>query len=167
MYKKKDIIVYGQTGVCEIIDITEKTLINNDKKVYYVLRPIYQQNNVIYAPIDSQKVFMRPVMDKKDAENLILKIPDIKDSIKDIDITIQECKDYMTSHNPEQLVLLTAKIYKKKLAVVAQKKKLGFSDEKYMRMAENLLFGELALIFGIEPEQVPEYIKKQIRRMNV
>lgn len=162
MFKKADIVVYGQTGVCEITDITEKTLIKNEKRLYYVLRPFYQQNNVIYAPVDSEKVFIRPVISKEDAENLILKIPAISEEAKDFEITAEECKEYITSHNIENLVMLTAKIYNKKKAVQAQKKKLGFSDERYMNLAEGLLFGELAAAIGIEPEQVPEYIKSKI-----
>ena len=62
MFQKGDKIVYGQTGVCIVEDVVEKALIKNEKKLYYLLKPLFQQNNVIYAPVDSDKVFMRHVI---------------------------------------------------------------------------------------------------------
>ena len=41
MFKKGDAVVYGQTGVCIIEDIVEKTLIKNEKKKYYLLKPVF------------------------------------------------------------------------------------------------------------------------------
>ena len=62
MYIIGDKIIYGQTGVCVVEDICEKTLSRNNTKMYYTLRPIYQHNNMIYTPVDNDKVFMRPVI---------------------------------------------------------------------------------------------------------
>ena len=53
-------------------------------------------------------------------------------------------------------------IYQKKRTAISLKKKLGFGDEKYMRLAENLLFGELACALDIAIEEVPGYIKAKI-----
>lgn len=162
MLKKGEKIIYGQTGVCKVLDITEKELIRNQRKKYYVLSPVFQQNNIIYAPAESGKVFMRPIITKKEADELISKIPEIEKGIEDFEITAEECREYITSHSPERLVELTAKIYKKKKHNQSLKKKLGFSDERFMQTAETLLFGELAAALNIEPQNVPEYIKSKI-----
>lgn len=161
MFSKGDRVVYGQTGVCEIIDICEKALIKNQKKLYYVLNPFYQQNNTIYAPVEG-KVLIRPIMTALEAEDLILKIPEIRDKLKTADLTPDDCRAALATGNCDSLVELTARIYAKKKFAQSQKKKLGFSDEKYMHLAENLLFGELAVALGIEIQDVEKYIAQKI-----
>ena len=162
MFAKGEKIVYGQTGVCEITDICEKALIKNQKMRYYVLKPLYQQNNIIYAPVDNNKIFMRPVMTKTEADALILKIPEIKENLKGGDLTPEECRMALADHTCDALVELTAKIYRKKKTAQSLKKKLGFSDEKYMHLAEGLLFGELASALEIPVDDVERYIGEKI-----
>ena len=76
MFNKGDKIVYGQTGVCIVEDIAQRELIKHVKRLYYKLRPIYQQNNIIYAPAESDKVLIRPVISKDEADALIKKMPE-------------------------------------------------------------------------------------------
>ena len=159
MFSIGEKVVYGNTGVCVIEDITEKELIKNSKKTYYVLKPVFQQNNTIYAPSDSNKVFIRPIMKKQEAEELIKRIPEIKENINNICLSDEDYRTELSAHNCDNLVKLTALLYQKKKTANAAKKKLGFSDEKYMRLAENLLFGELAAALDISIEDVPAYIK--------
>ena len=80
----------------------------------------------------------------------------------DDDFTIQDYKNEIISHNPDKLVELTARIYNKKKCVQLQKKRLNAIDEKYMKIAENLLFGELAEALGINIDEVQDYISKNI-----
>lgn len=162
MYSIGQKIVYGQTGVCLVTDICEKELIRNQKKNYYVLRPLYQENNLIYAPADSDKVFMRPVITRQEADALILEIPKIRTTLDPLGDSKEEYQNYVTSHCCSDLVKLTAQIYLKKKNALANRKKLGFSDEKYMHIAEDLLFGELACALGIDPADVKDYISSKI-----
>lgn len=162
MFSVGEKVVYGQTGVCIIEDIIEKELVRNQKRLYYVLKPVYQQNNIIYAPADSDKVFIRPVMTAREADQLILKIPEIKEKSQKKEMSAEEYRAELSSHQVSDLVGLTAVIYEKKKAVKAQKKKLGFSDEKYMRLAEDLLFGELATALDIPVSDVVGYISEKL-----
>lgn len=165
MFEKGQTVLYGQTGVCTVEDIAEKELVRNQKRLYYVLKPYFQQNNTIYAPADSDKVFIRPVMTAPQADELILKIPEIKAKIKNAEITQEECRTALSSHSCDDLVRLTAKIYEKKKSAQAEKKKLGFSDEKYLHLAEELLFGELSVALGIPRDSVQDYIKQKIEKI--
>ena len=79
MYQIDDLIMYGSTGVCRVSDITEQVF-NDDDKIYYVLEPLYQ-SGVIYAPVDNEKVFMRPVISEEEAKRLIDDIPAIHTEI--------------------------------------------------------------------------------------
>lgn len=162
MFKIGDKVVYGQTGVCEISDICEKELIRNQKRQYYILKPLFQQNNIIYAPCDSDKVFMRYIMTKDEAEDLISRIPHIKSSIKSENYDIEKLKEELRGHRCDDLISLTIRIYEKRKTARENNKKIGFSDEKYMRLAEDLLFGELSVSLGIPKDNVQEYIKNKL-----
>lgn len=165
MFSAGEKIVYGQTGVCVIEDIAEKELIKNQKRLYYVLKPLNQQNNIIYAPADSDKIFIRPVMTKEEAEKLILQIPEIVSKIKQGVLSVDDYREKLSSRKSLELIELTAIIYEKKKIAKSNKKKLGFSDEKYMHIAENMLFCELAVSLDIPAEQVPGYIENKLKNL--
>ena len=55
-------------------------------------------------------------------------------------------------------------IYSKKQAAKRMKKKTGFIDEKYLKRAEELLFGELAAALNITPAKVPEILFAEIKK---
>ena len=57
-------------------------------------------------------------------------------------------------------------VYLKECDAKERGKKLGQVDEKYMRRAEELLHGELAVALGIPKEDVKEYITKSVEEEN-
>ena len=165
VYKIGDLIIYGNNGVCRVEDITsiDHDEIDNEN-LYYVLMPLYN-TCTIYAPTDSTKVFMRPIVTKKEAEKLIDMIPSMKAEIYHNSAMNQLTEHYKASfesHECEDLIELCMSIYAKKQDAEEQNKKLGAIDEKFMKRAEELLFGELATALGIDKEQVPDYIENRI-----
>lgn len=167
MYKVGDLVVYGGTGVCRITDITARTQPGIDQEVlYYVLSPLYQ-DYTIFSPVHNKKVFMRPIITKSEAEQLIDTIPDIHAEAyhnRTISQLIDHYKATLESHDCSDLLELCMSIHEKKQTAEKQNKRLGAVDAKFMKRAENLLFGELAAALGIESEQVPEYIDNRINR---
>lgn len=162
MYKIGDKIIYGQTGVCEIVDICEKVFIRNQKRLYYVLKPFNIDNNLIYAPVENNKVFMRHLITKSQAEELIDSIPNIVEKISmDDEINKDIYMQMIENHSLISLIELTAIIYTKKINAQKIKKHLNIVDEKYMKIAENLLFGELSAVLEIPFESVTDYIFKR------
>lgn len=53
MYQIKDAVLYGMQGVCEVEDIAEKDF-SGEKRMYYVLMPVYQSSSTIYIPVDNE-----------------------------------------------------------------------------------------------------------------
>ena len=163
MFKIGDKVVYGQTGVCTVTDICEKAFIKNQKREYYVLKPNNFDNNLIYAPKEGGKIFMRHPVTRIEAEALVDSIPNIIDKLSGEDeITKEEYVNKINNHSLEDLVELTAFIYSKKQNALMLKKRLNAIDEKYMKISENLLFGELSEALGISFDEVLPYIEKRI-----
>ena len=150
------------------MDITTRNLPNVDKnQLFYVLKPLYQECT-ISAPVGSTKVFMRPIISKQEAERLIDMIPTISAQAYQNSVLRQLTEHYEESfknHDCADLIELTMSIYAKKQIAAEQKKKFGAVDERFMKKAEELLFGEFAAALGISKDEVPEYIAERIKEM--
>ncbi len=162
MFKKGDMCIYGQTGVCTVEEISEKELIKGVKRLYYTLKPIYQSNNIIYAPAENGKVFMRELISKEELNRLMSEIPTLYNGALSSEDTEENYKSLIEEHTCEALITLAVKLHSKKRIAKSIKKKIGFTDEKYLKRAEDLLFGELAVVLDIAVEKVPEVLFAQI-----
>ena len=77
MFQPGELVVYGSTGVCRVEGFGGLDQPGEDRgKRYYLLKPLWQ-DGMIYAPVDSEKVPMRPVMSREEAEALIGRMPEI------------------------------------------------------------------------------------------
>lgn len=54
-------------------------------------------------------------------------------------------------------------IYNKKQFLEQQKKKFGKVDERFMKIAEEMLYGELSVALDIPKEKVQEYIALRVK----
>lgn len=164
MYEKGALIVYGGTGVCRVEDIGPLSMRGADaKRLYYVLKPLYQDGS-IYVPVDG-KVFMRNVISRAEAERLIDMIPGIRAEARH-DSNFNQLAAYyqqvLGSHDCADLIELTMSIYAKKLYMEGRNKKFGQVDSRFMRRAESLLYGELAVALDIPPDEVQTYVAKRV-----
>ena len=79
MYEVGDLIVYGRTGICEVTEITTLKMDGVPKdKLYYILRPVREKHGKVFTPVDNEKIVMRKVISKEEAEELIREIPKIE-----------------------------------------------------------------------------------------
>ena len=165
VYQVGDLIYYGNTGVCKIVEISPSSLPGAAKgQLYYTIRPLYQEC-VIYVPVDSDKVFIRPVISREEAERLIDQIPTIRVEAyhgRVISELAQHYESALRTHDCGDLIELTMSIYAKKRNAEEQKRKFGMVDERFMKRAEDLLFGELAAALGMDRDDVPGYIAARV-----
>ena len=165
MYQVGDLIYYGNTGVCKVTDISPSSLPGATAgQLYYTIKPLYQEC-VIYAPVDSEKVFIRPVISREEAERLIDQIPSIRAEAyhgRVISELAQHYESALRTHDCGNLIEMTMSIYAKKRTAEAQKRKFGMVDERFMKRAEELLFGELAAALDMDREKVPAYIATRV-----
>ena len=165
MFKIDDLILYGNTGVCRVVDISTKDIPGVSKnRLYYTLKPLYQ-TGTIYTPIDNKKVFMRPIISRQEAQQLIRSIPEIDAQAFHSPVLSELTAHYeqsIQSYDCVELVRLTKSLYIKKREMTEQKRKFGAIDDRFMKRAEDLLFGELAAALGIALEEVAPYISSII-----
>ena len=169
MYKIGDLILYGSTGVCRVADIvTRDSSCQEKEQLFYILQPLYQ-DCIISTPVDTKKVFMRPVISKDEAIRLIDMIPSISAEAYYNNALSQLTEHYeasMKTHECSDLIQLTMSIYVKKKEAEQQRRKLGAVDERFMKRGEELLYGELAVALDIPKNEVPQFIAGRVDEAN-
>lgn len=166
MFNVGDLILYGNTGVCEVTDTITQNVADTDQ-LYYVLKPLYQ-SCTISTPVNNAKVFMRPIISRAEADQLIDDIPSVPAEVYHNRVSSQLAGHYeesFQSHNCSDLIALTKSLYAKRQFVAEQKRKFSAIDERFMKRAEDLLFGEFAAALEIPKDQVLEYISSRIGSM--
>ena len=144
MFKINELIVYGNSGVCKVKDICAQ----DGDRLYYKLEPVFEKC-VIFVPADT-KIFMRPVISKDEALRLIDRLPLLEISLP-------------AAHNNRELT----EYYKTKFSLhscdqTAIGKKPCQTDLKYIKKAEELLYGELSVVLDIPDDNVPEFLERTL-----
>lgn len=166
MFEPGDMIIYGSMGVCRVETVEQRSLPKGGTQEFYVLKPIYQTCSVS-TPVDNEKVLMRPVISREEAERLIDAIPGIHAEAYNNKVLRQLSEHYeniIKRYDCAELIELTMSIYAKKRLCEEQKRKFGALDERYMKRAEDMLYGEMAVALGIERQDVQAYIAKRVGR---
>ena len=161
--------MYGGSGVCIIEGIGVPDIRGIDStRQYYLLKPIYTQDSTIFSPVDNSRVVMRKLISKEEAQELIAQIPDI-DTIWDDNEKVREEKylEALHSYSCYEWIRIIKTLNLKIEDRVQHKKNSGEKDQRYLRMAEDLLYGELAIPLGIKKDQVGPYITEQMRLAEV
>lgn len=160
MFEKGSYIVYGNSGVCKVEDITTMNMdgISRDR-LYYVLCPLSQAGGRIFTPVDNQKSLMREIASEEEAVNLIDEMPEIEAlwiaNDKHREANYKEC---MKTCDCREWVKIIKALYARKVERSAQGKKITSTDEKYLKMAEEALYSELSIPLGIPKNEVVNYI---------
>lgn len=164
MFEKGAYVVCGSKGVCLVDDITTLNISGVDKeRLYYILKPVYMAASTVYVPVDAAKESIRPILSKEEAHALIRVIPQIPlITITNDKLLEQEYRGCMRSNSCEELIRIIKTIYSRKQKRIEAGRKVTAVDAKYFRLAEDSLYGELAVALGMPREDVEEYITGEI-----
>ena len=165
MFQIGDYVICSNKGVCEVENITVLNISGADKeKEYYILKPLYSAGSTVYVPVDSQKDHtMRKVLERTEAERLIGTIPEIPLLVITNDkMTEQMYKDCMKSNDCQELVKLIKTIHQRKQKRIQAGRKITAVDAKYFHLAEENLYGELAVALALSRGEVSGYITAAI-----
>lgn len=160
MFGIGDYVICSNKGVCVVENITTLNISGVDKeREYYILKPLYMAGSTVYVPVDSPKESMRKVLEREEAEKLIKAIPEIPLLVIANDkLSEQAYKDCIKTNDCEDLVRIIKTIYTRKQKRLKAGRKVTAVDAKYFHMAEDNLYGELAVALNISRQDVEGYI---------
>ncbi len=155
-----DYVICGNKGVCTVENITPLNITGVDKeREYYILKPLYMAGSTVYVPVDSSKESMRKVLEREEAEKLIKEIPNIPLLVITNDkLSEQMYRECIKTNDCEELVKIIKTIYMRKQKRIQAGRKVTAVDAKYFHMAEDNLYGELAVALNISRGEVENYI---------
>jgi len=164
MFKIGECVVYEGKGVCEIKDIVDAPFpgMSKDKK-YYMMQPVYSKGSQVYTSVDNDKVIMRKVLEKAEAEELIAKIPSVPVMAETNEREREQLiKDAIKTCDCVELIKVIKTVYMRRQSRMDCGKKVLASDERFLQAAEKNLYEELGYALSMEPKSVSAYITEKI-----
>ena len=142
--------------VCRVREVKENKMNGN---LSYILIPINDESLIIETPVDNRMGYIRDVISKKDAEELISKIPSIP-ILENIDDKYIEktYKELLYSGSLEDLITIIKTTYLRNNERIKANKKVSDKDKTYFEKAEDYLYNELSVALSMSFDDTKEYI---------
>lgn len=164
MYQVGEFVIHRGEGVCRVgaVGLLDISGVQKDR-LYYTLVPLYCGGK-IYTPVDTCAI-IRPILTKKEAMELVRAIPSIP-TVSCTGWNPRALNDFysekLNSHNCVNMVQIIKTAYSKRSICRGKGSKSSPVDERYMKRAEDLLYGELAVALEIPRADVLDYITQVI-----
>ena len=158
MFHVGDYIVYGSNGICRVEEITHPDIAGIDAdKLYYVLVPEKTRDSRLFCPTDNSRVVLRSVISAEEPDALMKEVKGIEPlQVESERMRDDSYKKAMKSCDLRQCVQVIKALLIRKQEREAHGKKVTVTDERYMKLAEDGLYSELALVLGKEREEIKE-----------
>lgn len=164
MFEVGDYIVCGNNGICIVERIGTIDIPDVDPdRLYYILQPVYAKTSVVYIPVDNEKIVMRKVLTKDQVNDLIQHIPEIETIVEMNDKLREErFKECMKKYDCTSWIRVIKTLYLRRQERIERGQKVTATDARYLKSAEDNLYGEFSMALGIARDEVEAYIEKCI-----
>ena len=164
MYQIGDQVIYGIHGVCRVADLQER-LIDRKPVTYLVLEPVNQEGSQYLVPAHNQAAMakVRKMLTADDLTALLQSVDVHADAwISDENTRKQTYREKIVSGDRKGLMQLVCTLYRHKVRQNALGKKIHQCDDNFLRDAEKLLAGEIAVVMHMEFPQAISYLREQL-----
>lgn len=160
MYRKGDYVVYGTKGVCLVEDVMAidwgADCISSEK-LCYKLTPRFVKGSTIYAPVESGKTVIRSVMSEKEAEEVLDRAGRLETLwVNDEKEREKSYRNALLSGSSTEWSRIVKTLYLRKRERQKAGKRMTCIDERYLHIAESILFGEMSLPLHLSVKEVEE-----------
>ena len=161
MFKINDSVIHCREGLSTIIAVN-----NMNGKDYFLVSVKRNSGETIYVPVETAESIIRPLMDKKAADELLKHIKKIK---KEFNSNTKQRRDAykkkLSSGDVKEIAYLYRQLYfYEKLGGENNTEiRLGPVDIDMLSYAENMLMDELALSYNISRDNIKAFVEKKIR----
>ena len=154
MFAAGDLVVYGGEGVCRVESIGPSGMdYDRSGRLYYHLAPLYRSGTVL----------MRPVMSREAALALIGELPGLppcKPEMPGLRAAKEHYHQLVQRCECRELAAMVHTICRRRAWAVRHGKKVSQMDERYLKRAEEQLYGEMAAALGIARDAVVSFIRE-------
>ena len=163
MFKINDSVIHCREGLSTIVGEH-----NMNGKDYFLVRVNRASGETIYVPVDTAENIIRPLLSKKEADELLKYIKGIK---KEFNTNTKQRRDAykrsLSSGSVREIAYLYRQLYFYELIGGENNEeiRLGPVDIDMLRYAENILLDELSLTYGVDRSSIKEFIEKRINKL--
>ena len=163
MYKINDAVIHCREGLSTIVAMN-----NMNGKDYFLVSVNRSSGETIYVPVDTAENIIRPLMNKKEADDLLKYIKKIK---KDFNSNTKQRRDAykkkLSSGDVKEIAYLYRQLYfyEKIGGENNTEIKLGPVDLDMLGYAENMLMDEFSLSYNIPRSEVRDFIEKRMAKL--
>lgn len=168
MFNRNDYVFHESGGICRIADIRLAPLDSMPPDcMYYVMKPIHDPNSVIYIPVESDQIFLRRLLNRDEAEELLDRIPFVR-TIEESNAKLLRTKyiEAMHTHDPLEWVRVIKTVYlRSNQTSSAHFRRISDTERSFFENAKRNLHAELALALGLRESDMEQYITEHIQKM--
>ncbi len=163
-HKVGETVVYRNGCIYRVDDIRSADL-GTGERLYYVLRPVFEERSLTYVPVDSDAVgrIMRPVLSRDEIDRAIADAEQTDlDWPADSKKRAEAYERIIVDGDPVGTLKLFKKLSEHKAAIEKMRKKLYASDARILASAEKAVTEEFAFSLGIQRSEVLPYIRRRV-----
>ena len=162
MFAANEYVFYGSGGICKIVDIQTAPLKGMPEDCqYYVLHSVNDQSSVMYVPVESDRIFLRALMTREEAENLLGGISDIppidESNAKLLRERYNEC---MHRYAPAEWVRVIKTVCRRAKLIKPSARRLSDTERGFYESAKRFLCTELSLCLDISVAQAEATVRR-------
>jgi CarD family transcriptional regulator len=153
-------VIYGSHGLCKVREILVPAFLERGKeKQYYMMISAVDAGSVLYVPVEGAEDKIREVISADYAEGLIDDIEEVEEAELPAGKKAEaEILSIIKRNVAEEMMGLVKSLRKIKAIREAEGKKFATLNEKYLNIAEKLLYTEMA--FALETEK--DVVKRRV-----
>lgn len=165
MYQVGERVVYGMQGVCVVAD-QEKRVVDKKTVTYLVLEPIGQEGSRYLVPTHNEAAMakLRKILTREELAAL-LDSPEVRSQewILDENRRKQLYRELISSGDRLRLMQMVHTLYCHQSAQKASGRKCHLCDENFLRDAEKLLTGEIALVMELDADGAKRFLREKLK----
>lgn len=165
MYQIGQRVIYGIHGVCQIVDISIKS-VGRDKVRYYMLEPVEQPGSRYYIPTEKPAAVAKlsPILSRQDLDALLQEELHPEEIwIEDENQRKNKYRELISSGDRRALLAMIHALHLHKSKQAELGRKFHLCDENFLRDAERLLASEFAMVLNKSLEETVQYIVNAIQ----
>ena len=163
MFKINDSVIHCREGLSTIVSMN-----NMNGRDYFLVSVDRNSGETIYVPVETAESIIRPLMDKKEADELLKYIKKIK---KEFNVNTKQRRDaykkMLSSGKVKEIAYLYRQLYFYEQIGGENNTeiKLGPVDIDMLSYAENMLMDELSITYGVARGEVKDFVQKRISKL--
>ena len=159
-------VVYQRRGVCQVEEISSRTFPHGDpaQHLYYTLRPLFAPGDeTIYLPVESAGC-LREVISAEEASACLEKLRQLQPDLFRSPRTHQLAAHYqeLAGGSLDQQLALLKECSLKQAEARARHRRLGQVDERFLHLAQDLVYSELAVALCRTPGELQQQVEAEL-----